>query len=160
MPRITRTIFRNPGKLRLSCRTRTGSRSSWQARRDSLSPEAQKERYANGRIDAYDLALTYCLLGDKQHALDAANCGRKARGAGHICSVLNTTCGRCMTIPLFASWSRRPACRHSNECHEKRSCHLAPRSVHSELALGGGNAFGIVEFGFDVGDIALGEIVE
>jgi hypothetical protein len=28
------------GKLRLSCGTRTGSRSSWQARRDSLSPEA------------------------------------------------------------------------------------------------------------------------
>jgi hypothetical protein len=65
-----------------------------------------------------------------------------------------------MTIPLFASWSRMSACRHSNECHEKRSCHLAPRNVHSELALGGGNAFGIVEFGFDVGDIALGEIVE
>lgn len=31
---------------------------------------AQKELYANGRIDAYDLALTYCLLGEKQHALD------------------------------------------------------------------------------------------
>jgi hypothetical protein len=31
---------------------------------------AQKERYANERIDAYDLALTYCSLGDKQHALD------------------------------------------------------------------------------------------
>jgi hypothetical protein len=31
---------------------------------------AQKELYANARIDAYDLALTYCLLGDKQHALD------------------------------------------------------------------------------------------
>ena len=30
----------------------------------------QKELYANRRIDAYDLALTYCLLGDKQHALD------------------------------------------------------------------------------------------
>jgi len=31
---------------------------------------AQKELYANGRVDAYDLALTYCLLGDRQHALD------------------------------------------------------------------------------------------
>jgi hypothetical protein len=31
---------------------------------------AQKELYANGRVDAYDLGLTYCLLGDKQHALD------------------------------------------------------------------------------------------
>jgi len=31
---------------------------------------AQKERYANGSIDTYDLALTYCLLGDKPHALD------------------------------------------------------------------------------------------
>ena len=31
---------------------------------------AQKKLYANARIDAYDLALTYCLLGDKQHALD------------------------------------------------------------------------------------------
>jgi hypothetical protein len=64
-----------------------------------------------------------------------------------------------MTIPLFASWSLRSACRHLNECHEKRSCHLAPRA-HSELALGGGDVFGIVEFGFDVGDIALREIVE
>ena len=65
-----------------------------------------------------------------------------------------------MTIPLFASWSRRLACRHSNECHEKRNCYLAPGSVHSELALGGGDVFGVVEFGFDVGDIALREIVE
>ena len=31
---------------------------------------AQKELYAAGRVDAYDLALTYCLLGDKQQALD------------------------------------------------------------------------------------------
>jgi hypothetical protein len=38
-------------------------------------------------------------------------------------------------------------------------CHLAPRA-HSELALGGGDVFGVVEFGFDVGDIALREIVE
>jgi len=28
------------------------------------------DQAANGRIDAYDLALTYCLLGDKQHTLD------------------------------------------------------------------------------------------
>jgi hypothetical protein len=47
---------------------------------------AQKELYADGRIDAYDLALGYCLSGDKQRAGFAANCGRKARGAGHICS--------------------------------------------------------------------------
>ena len=33
-------------------------------------PSAQKELYANGRVDAYDLALTYCLFGDKRHALD------------------------------------------------------------------------------------------
>jgi len=64
-----------------------------------------------------------------------------------------------MTIPLLANWSRKSACLHSNECHEKRSCRLAPRA-HSELALGGGDVFGIVEFGFDVGDIALGKIVE
>ena len=47
---------------------------------------AQKELYANGRIDAYDLTLTYCLLGGQAaRAGFAANCGRKARGAGHIC---------------------------------------------------------------------------
>jgi len=64
-----------------------------------------------------------------------------------------------MTIPLLANWSRKSACHQSHECHEERSCHLAPRA-HSELALGGGDVFGIVEFGFDVGDIALGKIVE
>jgi tetratricopeptide (TPR) repeat protein len=31
---------------------------------------AQQELYANGGANAYDLALTYCLLGDKQRALD------------------------------------------------------------------------------------------
>ena len=36
----------------------------------------------------------------------------------------------------------------------------ASRSAHSELALGGGSAFGVVEFGFDVGDVAFGEVVE
>jgi Tfp pilus assembly protein PilF len=30
----------------------------------------KKELYANGRLDAYDLASTYCLLGDKKHALN------------------------------------------------------------------------------------------
>jgi hypothetical protein len=47
---------------------------------------AQKELYANGRIDAYDLALTYGLLGHEQHALDllqTAVAKREARG--HIC---------------------------------------------------------------------------
>jgi len=31
---------------------------------------AKKELYANRRLDAYDLASTYCLLGDKKRALD------------------------------------------------------------------------------------------
>jgi Tfp pilus assembly protein PilF len=31
--------------------------------------DVQQERYAKGSFDAYDLASTYCLLGDKQHAL-------------------------------------------------------------------------------------------
>ena len=84
---------------------------------------------------------------------------QKSTKRGPRLSVLNTTCGRCMTIPLFTSWSRRSACRHSNECHEKRSCHLALRA-HSELALGGGDVFGVVEFGFDIDDVALGKIVE
>jgi Tfp pilus assembly protein PilF len=43
---------------------------------------AQKELYAAGRVDAYDLAVTHCLLGDKQQALDllqAAVAKREAR---------------------------------------------------------------------------------
>src|SRR5216683_742626 len=84
---------------------------------------------------------------------------QSARHGPHLFA-LTTACNPCTTIPLFASWSRRSACRRSNECHEKRSCRLAPRSAHTELALGGGDVFGVAEFGFDVGDIALGEIVE
>jgi hypothetical protein len=119
---------------------------------------AQKALYANRRIDGYDLALTYCLLGDKQHALDLLQTAVAKHEARATSVRLNTTCGPCMTIPLFASWSRRLACRHSNE--RQRNCHLAPRNAHSELALDGGDVFGIVEFGFDVDDVAPREIVE
>jgi hypothetical protein len=113
---------------------------------------AQKELYANRRIDAYDLALTYCLLGDKQHALDLLQNAVTKREARATSVRVEHNLQPQHDDPSFRKLVAQVG-------HEKRSCHLAPRA-HSELALGGGDVFGIVELGFDVGDIALREIVE
>jgi Tfp pilus assembly protein PilF len=67
--RKTALLLHDPDRLKIVAAGEKGFAASGGTGMLRAMLNAQQELYDNGRLDAYDLASTYCLLGDKEHAL-------------------------------------------------------------------------------------------
>jgi tetratricopeptide (TPR) repeat protein len=67
--RKTALLLHDPDRLKIVAAGEKGFAASGGTGMLRAMLNAEQELYDNGRLDAYDLASTYCLLGDKEHAL-------------------------------------------------------------------------------------------